>query len=251
MRARLSPAVARASLVAVAMTVSGCQVFNPQGCSEEAASIQPLEPSMLSTVALPWPDLATTTTRATLSVGHKPAFGGHYECEARGVVQVPILKVWAALSDPKTTYVVNQDGTSSNIETWQFLHDPASVSSVAFSVDYHTDTHNQIVPVVTFDIVTRLGWLQGSLADPIELGLRSHKTCGTTHIQVMDESIVARPVPPEELPPGVADETAIEMIYWLEADTQGQGDCDDTLRTHWDHASNAEPGGLLNWLETH
>jgi hypothetical protein len=258
MCARHSPTVATAFLLALATTASGCRVFNPESCTEDPPTIQPLEPVMLSTTVLPWPDLATTTTRATLSVAHRPRFGGHYECESRGYVLVSIQRVWDALADPATTHVLNQAGTdgagaSTNLDLLepQILVDPLSLSSVAFRVFYKTDTHNSIVPVIKFDIISRMGWLQGSMQDPIELGFRSHKTCGTTHIQVMDGSIVARPVPPEDLPPGVTDATAIEQIYYLEADTQTQQDCDDTLRNHWQHQPGDEPGGLLYWLETH
>jgi hypothetical protein len=107
---------------------------------------------------------------------------------------------------------------------------------------YKNDTGSSIVPVVKFDVITRMGWLQGSAADPLELGQRSHKTCGTTHIQMMDGSITARPVAPADLPPGVGAATAVELVYWLEADTQTQADCDGTLRDQWD--------GLVHWLET-
>jgi hypothetical protein len=234
MRARPAPRVATlaaAAALAVAFATSGCHLLNPEGCTEEAATLQPLEPEMLHTTYLAWPATGLTTTAVNIVSG---PYDGYYTCQGRGYALAPILKVYEALSDPNATIVHNQDGQPHlDIPTWYGI-DPLSVSSVSFRVFYLTDTHNSVVPTVKFDIISRMGWLQGSYADPIELGFRSHKTCGTTHIQLMDGSLTARPVPPTDLPAGVADATAIEMIFHLKADTQTQDDCNGTLQNHWD-----------------
>ena len=231
MRARLVHGVASPAALLVALATSGCHLLNPESCTEQPATIQPLEPTMLNTTYLYWPPAGPTTTAVHIVDGPDEGF---YTCQGRGYALAPISKVYQALSDPSASYVHNQDGAPHlDIPTWVDI-DPLSVSSVSFRVFYLTDTHNSVVPQVKFDIITRMGWLQGSAANPVELGLRSHKTCGTTHIQVMDGSMTARPVPPAELPPGVTDATAFEMIFHLEADTQHQADCNGTLQDHWD-----------------
>jgi hypothetical protein len=250
MRVRPVQAARIAILLAVTAATSGCHVLNPESCSEDPATIVPLDAEMLSTTDLPWPD-SVTTAIVIRPDGRYAVFGGRpYASEARGYFLVPLPRVYAALSDWRSTRAHNQppDGTTNlDIPPEQYF-DPVSVSSVAYRVFYKTETHVMAVPVVKYDVISRLGWLEGSDADPIELGLRSHKTCGTTHIKTMDGSITVRAVPAALLPPGVTDATAFEMQFHLDADTQGQAECDGTLQTRFDDISswlvNGPPPGL-------
>jgi len=239
MRARLAPGVATlaaAATLAVALATSGCHLLNPESCHEISPTIQPLEPEMLGTTDLPPPE--TVTTAVNIVKGTPNSF---FTCEGRGYVVQPIDRVWAALSDPETTYLQNDPngGTILDIATQTF--EPTAVASVVFRVFYKNPTGFGFD--VHYDLWTWMGWLEGSEANPLELGLRTHKTCGTTHIQTMDGSITARPVDTADLPAGVTAATAIEMIYWLEAETQHQDNCNGTLQDQFN--------GIVHWLNTH
>jgi hypothetical protein len=239
MRARLAPGVATlaAAALAVALATSGCRaLLNPESCHDIGPTIQPLEPEMLNTTYLYWPPDGVTTA---VHIVNGPS-NGYYTCQARGYVVQPIERVWTALSVPETTYLQNDPNGGTILDIAPQTFEPTAVASVVFRVFYRNPTPYGFD--VKFDLWTWMGWLEGSEANPLELGLRTHKTCGTTHIQTMDGSITARPVDAADLPPGVTSATAIEMIYWLEAETQNQGNCNGTLQDQFN--------GLVHWLNT-
>jgi hypothetical protein len=236
MRVSLVQQLRVAVLLAAAAATSGCHVLNPESCTEDPASMLPLDPTMMSTIDLPWPLYVTTDIVIKPDVRYAIYGGRPYASEARGYFLVPLQRVYAALSDWRSTRAHNQSNDTNLDIPPEWVVDPASVSSLAYRAFYKTDTGNSVVPVVKFDVISRLGWLEGS-----ELGFRSHKTCGTTHIKTMDGSITAWPVPAKDLPPGVTDATAFEMQFHLDADTQGQVDCDGTLQTRFDD--------IRSWLE--
>ena len=210
MRACLAPGVAPSAALAVALAASGCNVLNPESCHDLAATVQPLEPELLDTTYLPWTELVTTQ----VVIKNGPYYG-YYTCQGRGYVVQPIERVYAALSDPTTTYLQNDPngGTILDLATQTDI-EPVSVASVSFHVFYKNPT-----------------------------GLRTPPRGGTTHIQKLDGSIVSRPVAAAELPPGASGATSLEMIYWLEADTQDQGNCNGTLQDQFN--------GIVRWLNTH
>ncbi len=226
----------------VAIATSGCNaLLNPESCHDISPTIQPLEPQMLNTTYLYWPATGLTTTAVHIVDGPS---NGYYTCQGRGYVLEPIERVYAALSVADTTYLHNDNGGTTLDLATQYDIEPVSVASVSFHVFYknHVNLGPGASIDVKFDLETWIGWLEGSEANPLELGLRTHKMCGTTHIQTMDGSITARPVAAADLPPGLTGATKLEMIYWLKADTQGQDNCNGTLQDQFD--------GIVHWLNT-
>lgn len=142
---------------------------------------------------------------------------GHYASHARGYLHAPLEKVYAALHDPQASYIHNVSGGTRLSATWMDV-EPFPVS---FRLRYVNST---VIGDVEFDVTYRAGPLDGTDAIPLVVGERYQKTWGTSHIQVMTGSLVATAVG------GDPTVTSVEMIAWLRADTQGQSDCDGTVR---------------------
>ncbi len=143
---------------------------------------------------------------------------GHYASHARGYLHAPLAKVYEALHDPAASYIHNDGDGTRLARSPQLDVEPFPVS---FRVRYANST---IIGEVEFEVTYRAGPLEGTDAAPIVIGERYQKTWGTTHIDVMTGSLVATAVD------GAPDVTSVEMIAWLNADTQGQSDCDGTVR---------------------
>lgn len=142
---------------------------------------------------------------------------GHYASHARGYLHAPLAKVYEALKDPAASYIHNTSGGPR-------LDGPPVLDVEPFPVSFRVRYSNStIIGPVKFDITYRGGPLEGTEAALVVVGQRYQKTWGTDHIQVMAGSLVATEVPGA---PGV---TSVEMIAWLKADTQHQGDCDGTV----------------------
>jgi len=143
---------------------------------------------------------------------------GHYASHARGYLHAPLAKVYEALHDPAASFIHN-DGGGTRLAFPPVMNvEPFPVS---FRVRYANST---IIGEVEFEVTYRAGPLEGTDGAPIVIGERYQKTWGTTHIQVMTGSLVATTVD------GAPDVTSVEMIAWLKADTQDQGDCDGTVQ---------------------
>ena len=180
---------------------------------------QPLEAVSPSAA---WP-AATATDPYPQALGSIVAVpeAGHYASHARGYLHAPLSKVYAALHDPAASYIHNQNGG-----TALAAPDDLGVEDfpVSFRVHYRNDTSVGPTTVVTkFDVTYRAGPLEGTDAAPVVVGERYQKTWGTTYIRVMEGSLLATAVP------GAPDVTSVEMIAWLNADTQHQVDCDGTV----------------------
>lgn len=176
---------------------------------------QPLE---ATSVLAAWP-AATATDPHPQALGTVVAVpeSGHYASHARGYLHAPLAKVYEALHDPAASYIHNVSGGTRLSATWMNV-EPFPVS---FRLRYANST---IIGEVEFDVTYRAGPLEGTEAAPIVIGQRYQKTWGTSHIDVMAGSLVATAVD------GAPDVTSVEMIAWLKADTQGQSDCDGTVR---------------------
>jgi hypothetical protein len=143
---------------------------------------------------------------------------GHFASHARGYLHAPLAKVYQALHDPAASYVHN-DGGGTRLDGAPTLH--VEDFPVSFRIRY---SNNTIIGAVKFELTYRAGPLEGTEVDPLVIGERYQKTWGTDHIQVMEGSLVATAVD------GAPEVTSVEMVAWLLADTQHQGDCDGTVR---------------------
>jgi hypothetical protein len=141
----------------------------------------------------------------------------HYGSHARGYLQAPLGKVYKALKVPDASYLHNDSGGTR-------LDGPPTLDVEPFPISFRVRYSNAtIIGDVKFDVTYRGGPLQGTDAIPTVIGERYQKTWGTDHILVMAGSLVATPVA------GTNEVTAVEMVAWLQADTQGQAECDGTL----------------------
>jgi hypothetical protein len=146
---------------------------------------------------------------------------GHYVSHARGYLHAPLDKVYLALQDPASSLIHNDSSGPrlDNVPGNPFMkEEPFPVS---FRVRYSNST---VIGDVKFDVTYRAGPLEGTELAPLQVGQRYQKTWGTSHIRVMSGSLVATPLAAD---PNV---TVVELVAWLNADTQYQSDCDGTLR---------------------
>lgn len=201
--------------IALAALLAAACLHNRSDDFPLSVGFQPLEPISAATN---WP-APTGTDPHPQGLGPIVAVpaSGHFDSHARGYLNAPLAKVYAALHDPVASYIHNVSGGTRLDGAPAFGIEPFPVS---FRVRYANST---IIGEVKFEVTYRAGPLDGTEAAPIEIGERYQKTWGTDHIQVMAGSLVARAVD------GAPDVTSVEMIAWLRADTQGQGDCDGTL----------------------
>jgi hypothetical protein len=218
-----SPAAALIALAAL----GGCNpVTNSQDPFPLSVGFTPLEPVVPSAAFPVAVDPANDPCPQGLGeVVAVPNFS-HYTSHARGYLQANVARVYLALQDPASSYIHNQAGTTKRDRA-----DDLGVESfpLSYVVHYRSETPIAGTTIVTrFDVTYRGGPLQGSAADPVVVGQRYQKTWGVADIHIMAGSLVASPV---DGCPGV---TGVEMVAWLKATTQGQADCDGTLRDLFD-----------------
>jgi hypothetical protein len=212
-----APPTRHALPLGIALVALLAQACNHNRTDEFPLSVgyQPLE--ALSPAAA-WP-AATATDPTPQGLGAIVAVpsAGHYTSHARGYLHAPLAKVYEALKDPAASYIHNTSGGPA-------LDGPPVLGVEPFPVSFRVRYVNStIIGPVKFDITYRAGPLDGTEAAPVVVGERYQKTWGTDHITLMAGSLVATEVPGA---PGV---TSVEMIAWLKAETQHQGDCDGTL----------------------
>jgi hypothetical protein len=201
--------------------LTGCNpVTNSQDPFPLSVGFQPMEPVVPSALfpAAAGNELCPQGLGAVVAV---PNFG-HYTSHARGYLQANVARVYLALKDPASSYIHNQAGhwALAGPDTFNVELFPLS-----YVVHYRSETPIAGTTIVTrFDVTYRGGPLQGTDADPVVVGQRYQKTWGVADIHIMAGSLVASPV---DGCPGV---TGVEMVGWLKATTQGQADCDGTLR---------------------
>lgn len=206
----LVPGVALAALFA-----TGCN-SNRTDSFPLSVGFQPLEP-MVASVSWPAPTATDLHPQGLGSVVATPG-NGYYASQARGYLHAPLARVYEALHDPAASYIHNDNGGTR-------LDGPPVLDVEPFPVSFRIRYSNStIIGDVKFDVTYRAGPLEGTEAALVVVGERYQKTWGTDHILVMSGSLVATEVAGA---PGV---TSVEMIAWLHADTQGQADCDGTLR---------------------
>jgi hypothetical protein len=210
------PAHAPLVVTSLALLLAGGCGHNTTGDFPLSVGFQPLEPLVASAVppAASGPDLYPQGLGPIMA----PPEAGHFVSHARGYLHAPLAKVYQALHDPASSYIHNSGG-GTRLDGPPVL-DVEPSFPVSFRVRYSNAT---IIGDVKFDLTYRAGPLAGTETAPEVIGQRYQKTWGTNHIQVMSGSLAATAVA------GAPDVTEVEMIAWLEADTQHQSDCDGTL----------------------
>ena len=210
------PAPALLKACALALTLgSGCG-HNRAEDFPLSVGFQPLEP--LNAAALPPAASGADPFPQGLGAIVAAPGDGHYASHAQGYVHAPLARVYQALHDPAASLLHNS-GDGSRLDGPPLM-DVEPSFPVSFRVRYSNAT---VIGDVKFDVTYRAGPLQGTDAAPTTIGERYQKTWGTSHIRVMSGSLVATPVA------GSPDVTLVQMIAWLDADTQYQSDCNGTL----------------------
>jgi hypothetical protein len=202
-------------LAAAAMLAAACGK-NVRDTFPLSIGYQPVEP-VVAAATWPAPVTGDPHPQGLGDVVPVPA-SGHYTSHARGYLHAPLAKVYEALHDPAASYLHNDGGGTRLDGDPVFDVEPFPVS---FRVRYSNAT---IIGDVKYEVTYRGGPLEGTEADPVVIGQRYQKTWGTDHIDVMAGSLVATAVD------GAPDVTSVEMVAWLRADTQGQSDCNGTIR---------------------
>jgi hypothetical protein len=207
-------------LLIVAATLACNPVKNASDEFPLSVGFQPLEPVAPATS---WP-AATATDPYPQGLGPilTASNFNHYGSHARGYLHAPLAKVYEALRDPAASYIHNSGGVTRLDGPPVFGVEPFPIS---FRVRYSNAT---VIGDVKFDLTYRAGPLQGTEAALLEIGQRYQKTWGVANIEVMTGSLLATAVS------GAPDVTSVEMVAWLQADTQKQADCDGTLSDLFD-----------------
>jgi hypothetical protein len=212
----LPPTRAPLLVGALLLLAAGCGHNKPDDFPL-SVGFQPLEP--VSAAALPPAAAGNELHPQGLGGLVSVPSNGYYASHARGYLRAPLAKVYLALHDPASSLVHNDSG-SPRLDFAPMLN-VESEFPVSFRVRY---SNNTIIGDVKFDLTYRAGPLEGIDAAPLKVGQRYQKTWGTTHIRTMSGSLVATPLAAD---PNI---TVVEMVAWLDADTQYQSDCDGTLR---------------------
>jgi hypothetical protein len=190
--------------------VAGCQKNVTDPLPVEVG-FQPLEP----VTDAAWPEGQAgdpyPETLGTVVYGSTP---DHDFAHARGYVHAPLVSVYQALHDPAAGRIHNPSGE------WH----PTVGVEPEFPISYRIRYVEEPLPtlIVEWDVTYRGGPLEGTDAAPAVVGFRFQKTWGNDHIRVQAGSIVAT-----EVDVGV---TSVEMVGWLDADTQGPSDVAGTVR---------------------
>jgi len=201
--------------VALLLLAAGCGQHDVAVDFPIAAGFQPLEP--LSTLAtFPAGTVGDPYPQGLGPIVGVPGFD-HYRSHARGYLHATLAQVYTALHDPAASYIHNSSGSPQ----FNGIDQGVEPFPVSFRIHYFNST---VIGDVRFDVTYRAGLLDGTDLAPVLVGERYQKTWGTDHIRVMSGSLTARAVE------GAQDVTEVEMIAWLSADTQGQSNCDGTLR---------------------
>ena len=190
-------------------------VFTLSSCGGDDASTFPpgLAPLETSTAQRPMATAGQTCPEAFNVVTGDT--GGYSFGHGRGCIHGTISEVWAALRDPEVAVDRRRVGeftVTRNVEP-------------EYPVGYRV--HNIVHDIIDieFDLTWRLGPLDGTLDEPRVVAARYQKTYGSTYIEVLEGSIVARP-----LDTGVVE---IEVVRHLKGTGVGQAEIDQYLRDYF------------------
>ncbi len=130
----------------------------------------------------------------------------------RGCLHAPIARVWEALRDPDVSV------DRRRVAEWTVTRNVEAQYPVSFRV--HNTVHDIID--LTFDLTWREGVVDGTDAEPRVVSARYQKTYGSTYIQVLAGSLVARPLD--------AGTTEIEIVRHLKGTGVGAAEAELYLR---------------------
>jgi len=144
----------------------------------------------------------------------------------RGFVHAPLAQTFAAMRNPDAC--VNRR----EVDEWTVEHD------VETGYDFSYRIHNIVHDIITveFDVTWRQGAVEGTVDEPTLVSARFQKTYGTTYIELMEGSIVARARD--------ANTTEIELIEHLKATGKGTETPLATMRDYFNSVvalTNGEP----------
>lgn len=195
----------RALAFAALASLGGCGGSNE--ITEFPAGLDSLEPNI---APAPTP---TAADRYPETIAFDRGATADYEfVHGRGYVHAPISAVFTAFRDPAVTA------------------DRRRVSAYTSTIDvepaypYSYRVHNIVNDIVTieFDITWRLGPTAGTAESPTSFGARYQKTFGSSFIDVLAGSVVARVVD--------SNTTEVELIRHLRATAQNADDAEQTVR---------------------
>ncbi len=210
-------------IVLAAVLLVGCfdQVDTPFPPGLEPLEAENLAPDPAPVDGDPYPEqLSTVRSYALDTTDRTPSV------HARAYVHAPLATVWEALRNPDV------DADRRVFSSWSSmpLDEP--------EYDYSYIVHAVIVNVITveYDVTWRHAVVLGTLEEPELIAVRYQKTFGSTAIQDLRGSIVARAVTP--------DVTEIEIIEYLRSVSSGHTAIESFLHDMYEEVlalSHGEP----------
>ena len=193
--------------VALISGTTGCDSDEP---TEFPSGLEPLE---VCTAPAPDPiegDATPEDVRFVLGTEDEYSW-----VHGRGFVHKPLAETWAAMRDPEVSVDRRE------VDEWTVEH------GVETEYDFSYVIHNTVNDIITveFDITWRQGVVEGTVEAPELVGGRFQKTFGTTFIELLSGSIVARAVDDST--------TEIELIEHLKATGKGADTAQSFLRDYF------------------
>ena len=191
-------------LLALTLAFAGC---GGDDSTNFAPGLQPLE---TSTAARP---TATSGQQCPETANFVSGDAGAYAfAHARGCIHGTLAQVYEAMRDPDVTV------DRRRVSTWTVTRNVETEYPVSFRV------HHVVNDIITieFDQTWRLGPIDGTVDEPRVVAGRYQKTFGSTYIEVLAGSMVARP-----LDTGVVE---VELVRHLKGTGVGAEEAEQYLR---------------------
>ena len=230
----MSRAVPISPALALAVALLGCP-GNREDPFPKSVGYQPL--TYCPQVEVDWPtDTAVPPDPCPekLNILSAPGCGGALNpdtyvvtahAHARGYLKAPLQAVWAKMQPawdglPNWVHLCD-DGTIKCVQSWHWLPGAEGADfPVSFIMRYHVSN----IISVDWELTWREGPLTGTVAAPLSVGARYQKTWGIENIRVETGSYVLTPAPDDTC-------TSVELVGWLDADTQGQSPAESVFGT--------------------
>lgn len=182
------------------------------GCGEDvptyfAPGLQPLEE-----VTAPAPAATATDPHPETLVLRSGSLDAYDWTHGRAYVHAPIARVYEALRDP--------DVTTDRRRVAEYSATQNTEMEYPFSYRVHNVVHDLVT--IEFDMSFRLGPLAGSESVPTSVGVRYQKTFGSSFIDLIQGSVVARQVD--------ANTTELMMVRHLKSASTTTADTEQYLQ---------------------
>ncbi len=218
--------------VALGAALAACVKGNVSDPFPKEVGYQPLEPVTDAT----WPAAAggdpTPQALGTVKTGtlNHPDGSKYFDwAHAKGFVHGTLAQVYAAIHKPAASHIWPSGGDPARWTPEVDANgDPIAIEPefpITFRIHYLV--RKSLGPKdidIVWDLDTRGGPLQGTDAAPTVVGYRYQKVWGSEYLPIESGSLVATQV--SDVPPV----TAVEMVAWLNASTQGQTDVQGTVQ---------------------